>query len=125
MSEQFEQLEILYKQILFISKEVKKYIDKSDFDEVLSKENYKSTLMSRVLLAQKTVSLNNEEKEIIENLKSQILSSEENNIKVMEKLRDNTMIELKLANNQSKITNKYITQSDEPQEGTICDYTSD
>jgi len=35
------------------------------------------------------------------------------------------MIELKLANNQSKITNKYITQSDEPQEGTICDYTSD
>ena len=125
MSEQFEQLEILYKQILFISKEVKKYIDKSDFDEVLSKENYKSTLMSRVFLAQKTVSLNNEEKEIIENLKSQILSSEENNIKVMEKLRDNTMIELKLANNQSKITNKYITQSDEPQEGTICDYTSD
>ena len=124
MSKQFEQIEILYKQILYISKEIKKYIDKADYDEVLYQENQKSQLMSKVLLVQKTFSLTDSESEIINGLKSQILKNEENNINLLKNLRDNAMIELKLANNQAKFANKY-EQIDEQQEGTICDYTSD
>ena len=124
MSKQFEQIEILYKQILHISKEIKKYIDKADYDEVLYQENQKSQLMSKVLLVQKTFSLTDSESEIINDLKSQILKNEENNINLLKNLRDNAMIELKLANNQAKFANKY-EHIDEQQEGTICDYTSD
>jgi len=124
MSKQFEQLELLYKQILYISKEIKKYIDKTDYDEVLSQANQKSQLVLRANLAKKTIELTAEEENVIENLRKQILENEEINIKLMSKLRDSTIVELKALNNQTKLTNKY-EQNEEPQEGTICDYTSD
>jgi len=124
MSKQFEQLEILYRQILVISKEIKELISKSDYDGVLSQEEYKTQLISRVTLAQKTVTLSEEENEIIKNMRAEIAKSEEENLNLMKRLRDSTLIELKALNNQSKITNKYMPPS-EPQEGSICDYTSD
>ena len=124
MSKQFEQLELLYKQIYTISQEIKKLIDKSDYDGVLLQEEYKTQLISRAVLANKTVSLSEQENEIIKKMRAQIAESESNNLTRMERLRDNTLIELKAANNQAKISNKYV-QTDNPQEGTICDYTSD
>ena len=124
MSKQFEQLEILYRQILVISKEIKELISKSDYDGILSQEEYKTQLISRVTLAQKTVTLSEEENEIIKNMRAEIAKSEEENLNLMKRLRDSTLIELKALNNQSKITNKYMPPS-EPQEGSICDYTSD
>lgn len=125
MSKQFEQLEFLHKQILLISQKIRNYIEKENYDEVLSQENYKSQLNLRVELAQKTIDLTEEETNIIKQLRSQIAESEKTNLDMMTELRDKIVVELKALNSQSKISNKYAQKPEEPQEGTICDYTSD
>lgn len=123
MSKQFEQLELLYKQILTTSNEVKKMIDKEDYESVLMQEKHKTQLVSKVLLVKKTVELSDEEKSVIENLKTQILKQEKENLDRMKILRDKTSLELHKENSKEKILNKY--EQIEYEKGSICDYVSD
>lgn len=123
MSEHFEQLKLLYQQILNVSKKTKQAIDNSDYDETLSCVNYKSQLVSKLMLVKKTVSLTEVESSIIDEIKKEILDLEKENLNVVIDLRDKTMQELKSLNSQNKIANKY--NQIETVEGTICDYTSD
>lgn len=123
MSKQFEQLELLYKQILTTSNEVKKMIDKEDYESVLMQEKHKTQLVSKVALVKKTVELSDEEKSAIENLKTQILKQEKENLDRMKILRDKTSLELHKENSKEKILNKY--EQIEYEKGSICDYVSD
>lgn len=123
MSKQFEQLELLYKQILTTSNEVKKMIDKEDYESVLMQEKHKTQLVSKVSLVKKTVELSDEEKSAIENLKTQILKQEKENLDRMQILRDKTSLELHKENSKEKILNKY--EQIEYEKGSICDYVSD
>lgn len=123
MSKQFEQLELLYKQILTTSNEVKKMIDKEDYESVLMQEKHKTQLVSKVSLVKKTVELSDEEKSAIENLKTQILKQEKENLDRMKILRDKTSLELHKENSKEKILNKY--EQIEYEKGSICDYVSD
>lgn len=123
MSKQFEQLELLYKQILTTSNEVKKMIDNEDYESVLMQEKHKTQLVSKVSLVKKTVELSGEEKSAIENLKTQILKQEKENLDRMKILRDKTSLELHKENSKEKILNKY--EQIEYEKGSICDYVSD
>ncbi len=123
MSNQFEQLKLLYQQILNVVQRTKRAIDNSDYDEALSCENYKSQLVSKLMLIKKTVSLTDDEAAIIGEIKKEILDFEKENLNIIIDLRDKTMHELKSLNSQNKIANKY--NQIETVEGTICDYTSD
>lgn len=123
MSKQFEQLELLYKQILTTSNEVKKMIDNEDYESVLMQEKHKTQLISKVSLVKKTVELSDEEKSAIENLKTQILKQEKENLDRMKILRDKTSLELHKENSKEKILNKY--EQIEYEKGSICDYVSD
>ena len=66
MSKQFEQLEILYKQILATSLEIKSLIDREMYDEAVFKEAHKSQLISKVAFLKKQLVFSESEKEIIE-----------------------------------------------------------
>ncbi len=123
MSKQFEQFELLYKQILTTSNEVKKMIDAEDYESVLIHEKHKTQLVSKVSLVKKTVELTEEEKSVIEDLKTQILKQEKENLDRMKILRDKTSAELQKENSKEKILNKY--EQVEVEKGTICDYISD
>ena len=123
MSKQFEQFELLYKQIFTTSNEVKKMIDAEDYESVLLLEKHKTQLVSKVLLVKKTVELTEEENSVIEDLKTQILKQEKENLDKMKILRDKISVELQKENSKEKIINKY--EQIEYEKGTICDYTSD
>lgn len=123
MSKQFEQFELLYKQIFTTSNEVKKMIDAEDYESVLMLEKHKTQLVSKVLLVKKTVELTEEENSVIEDLKTQILQQEKENLDKMKILRDKISVELQKENSKEKIINKY--EQVEYEKGTICDYTSD
>ncbi len=123
MSKQFEQFELLYKQIFTTSNEVKKMIDAEDYESVLMLEKHKTQLVSKVLLVKKTVELTEEENSVIEDLKTQILKQEKENLDKMKILRDKISVELQKENSKEKIINKY--EQIEYEKGTICDYTSD
>ncbi|MBR1942532.1 flagellar protein FliT [bacterium] len=123
MSKQFEQLEILYKQVLNLSKEIKLLIFNEKYDDVVAQEAYKSQIVSKITLVKKTVKLSDEEKNAINELKKEILFQEKENLNHLKELREKTLTELKNISNKSKVSNKY--EQIEPTEGTICDYTSD
>lgn len=123
MSKQFEQLKLLYTQIFNTSQKIKNLIDKEDFEQIESLENYKSQLVQKVTAVKKTVALSEEENGNIQDLKSEILKSEKENLERIKSMRDKTLTELKKINSQSRISNKY--NNNEAVEGSICDYTSD
>lgn len=123
MSKQFEQFELLYKQVLATSKEIKTLIDEQNYDEILSREGHKGQLVSKISLVEKTLDLSEEQKVSIEELRTQILAQDKENIERMQTLRDETLVELKKENEKEKFSNKYGQQDYEI--GTICDYTSD
>jgi len=123
MSKQFEQLEILYKQVLNLSKEIKLLIFNEKYDDVVAQEAYKSQIVSKITLVKKTVKLSDEEKNLINELKKEILFQEKENLNHLKELREKTLTELKNISSKSKVSNKY--EQIEPTEGTICDYTSD
>ena len=54
MSKQFEQLLVLYNQILATSTEVKNLILKEDYNEAISREAHKSQLVEKVTFLKKT-----------------------------------------------------------------------
>lgn len=123
MSKQFEQFELLYKQVLATSKEIKTLIDEQNYDEILSREGHKGQLVSKISLVEKTLDLSEEQKVSIEDLRAQILAQDKENIERMQTLRDETFMELKKENEKEKFANKYEQKDYET--GTICDYTSD
>lgn len=123
MSKQFEQFEMLYKQLFEVSSEVKTLIEEQNYDEVFFKEKYKNQLIEKISIIKNTLNLSDEENDIIENLKSQILILDKENLDKMQSLRDETLIALKHEQEKTKISNKY--EQVEYEKGSICDYTSD
>lgn len=123
MSKQFEQFEMLYKQLFEVSSEVKTLIEEQNYDEVFFKEKYKNQLIEKISIIRNNLNLSDEEKDIIENLKSQILILDKENLDKMQSLRDETLIALKREQEKTKISNKY--EQVEYEKGSICDYTSD
>lgn len=120
---QFEQFELLYKQIFAVSSEVKALIDEQNYDEILSKEAYKSQLISKISVIENSISLSNEEIGIIENYKKKICLQEKENLDRIQYLRDETLSELNNQIGKEKVFDKY--EPVEFETGSICDYTSD
>lgn len=123
MLKQFEQFEMLYKQLFEVSSEVKTLIEEQNYDEVFFKEKYKNQLIEKISIIKNTLELSDEEKDIIEKLKSKILLSDKENLDKIQSLRDETSIALRQEQEKTKITNKY--EQIEYEKGSICDYTSD
>lgn len=123
MSKQFEQLEILYKQILATSLEIKSLIDREMYDEAVFKEAHKSQLISKVAFLKKQLVFSESEKEIIEKYREEIKTQENENMEKLESLRSDVLIKLKASQAKEKVNNVY--DQIEPESGTIVDYTSD
>ena len=123
MSKQFEQLEILYKQILATSLEIKSLIDREMYDEAVFKEAHKSQLISKVAFLKKQLLFSESEKEIIEKYREEIKTQENENMEKLESLRSDVLIKLKASQAKEKVNNVY--DQIEPESGTIVDYTSD
>ena len=122
-NKQFEQLELLYKQILATSLEIKVFIDKERFDDAVIKENHKSSLISKVAFLRKQLKFDETELSIIEQIKNKILKQEKENLERLQALRDDVLVKLKTIHAKEKLVNKYEQQIQDS--GSICDYTSD
>lgn len=121
MAKQFEQLKILYKQILATSVEIKNLIEREDYDEALSRETHKSQLISKVNFVKNTFDLTDFEQSTLRKIVEDIQKQEMENLEILKSLKDDTATKLKALNAKSKITNKYSGDI-EPQEGSILDF---
>lgn len=122
MAKQFDQLKILYKQILAISVEIKKLIDKENYDEILSKETHKTQLINKVNIVRKSFVFTDFEQSTLKKIIGDIQKQEMENLSRIKDLKVDTALKLKTLNAKSKITNKYSGDT-EPQEGSILDFS--
>ena len=122
MTKQFEQLKILYKQILATSIEIKNLIEKKNFDEALSREAHKTQLINKVNVVRKSFELTDFEQSTIRKIVEKFQQQELENLEILKHLKDDTALELKTLNAKTKITNKYSNDI-EAQEGSILDFS--
>lgn len=123
MSKQFEQLLILYNQILTTSTEVKNLVLKENYDEAISREGHKSQLVSKAVFLKKQLHFSDEENDAIKSINEQILAQEAEVLENLKNLKEDVLLKLKTVQKQSKLSNVYDNEI--PTEGSICDYTSD
>ena len=121
MTKQFEQLKMLYKLILATTVKVKKFIEKENYDEALSRETHKAQLISKINIVKNSFDLTDFEQSTLRKIVEDIQKQEMENISTVKDLKDDTALKLKALKAKSKITNKYSGDT-EPQEGSILDF---
>ncbi len=122
MSEQFEQIKLLYNQLLNSVMEVKNYISKEEFEYAISKESYISTLIQKINFLKKTIKLQDSEQITLKEISSQIEKIENENIIKLENSKQLIFQQIKNLNNRDKLSAKYTIESDQ-NGGSICDYS--
>ena len=121
MTKQFDQLKMLYKQVLATSIEVKNFIEKENYDEALSRETHKAQLISKINIVKNSFDLTDFEQSTLRKIVEDIQKQEMENISTVKDLKDDIALKLKALKAKSKITNKYSGDT-EPQEGSILDF---
>ena len=122
MSVQFEQIKLLYNQLLNSVTEVKAYINREEFDDAISKENYIATLVQKINFLKKTVNLQDEELNILKEISDKITEIQNDNIQHIENSKQLITQQIKNLNNKDKLSAKYTIDS-EQNSGSICDYS--
>lgn len=122
MTKQFDQLKMLYKQVLATSVEVKKFIEKENYDEALSRETHKAQLIGKINIVKNSFDLTDFEQSTLRKIVEDIQKQEMENLENLKELKEDTALKLKAMNAKSKITNKYSGDT-EPQEGSILDFS--
>lgn len=123
MSKQFEQIKVLYNQIINTSVEFRNLINRGDVDEAILRDMHRSQLVEKAAFQKKMVNFTEDEKKILNNLNEQIELLNHENVKLLENIKAGILDELKLTMAKTKIENKY--EQSIPESGSICDYTSD
>lgn len=122
MTKQFEHLKILYKQILATSTEIKKLIERENYDEALSRETHKSQLIDKVNIVKNSFNLTDFEKSTLQKIVEDIQKQEQENLEKLQTLKSDVVLKLKNLNTKNKIANKY-SGNIEPEEGSILDFS--
>lgn len=123
MSKQFEQIKVLYNQIINTSVEFRNLINRGDVDEAILRDMHRSQLVEKAAFQKKMVNFTEDEKKILNSLNEQIELLNHENVKLLENIKAGILDELKLTMAKTKIENKY--EQSIPESGSICDYTSD
>lgn len=122
MTKQFDHLKILYKQILAISVEIKKLIERDNYDEALSREAHKTQLIEKVNFVKNSFKMTDFESSTLKKIIEDIQKQENENLAKLQELKADVALKLKSLNVKNKIANKYAGNI-EPQEGSILDFS--
>lgn len=122
MTKQFDHLKILYKQILATSVEIKKLIERNNYDEALSREAHKTQLIEKVNFVKNSFKMTDFESSTLKKIIEDIQKQENENLAKLKELKADVALKLKSLNAKNKIANKYAGNI-EPQEGSILDFS--
>ena len=117
---QFEQLKGIYKQFFNLADEIKSMIDKEEYNEAISKLQYKDTLIAKFALTKKTVTLNEEEKQEMIEIEAKLKEIEANNLEFLKSMHSEVAAKLKKTNKTLKM-NKAYSKKDSQQKGSMLD----
>ncbi|MGN1153401.1 MAG: hypothetical protein ACI4S3_05175 [Candidatus Gastranaerophilaceae bacterium] len=120
MKKQFEQLKMLYNQVLATSKEIKKLIENNSYEEALSREMHKAKLIKSIDIVKKTLNFTVEEKKTLSVIIEEIKKQELENLNKLQENKEETSAQIQYISAQQKILAKYVSM-EQNSEGSIID----
>lgn len=118
----FEQLKSLLNQFLNLADEVKLMLESEEYNEVISKLQYKDSLIAQLAIIKKNIKLDQEEENQIKIIESELQIKEKENIDLLEASSAQVAAELKKTNKNLKINSAYISRRDS-QQGSMVDFS--
>lgn len=119
---QFQNLELLYNQLLNLADEIKMMVDKEQYEEAVEKMQYKDKLIKKLINTKKTVVFSPEDQEKLELIEKRLQEKEQNNIKLADKIFQEMGENLNKTKNKVKISSAYSVQN-ETSRGVFVDTT--
>jgi len=116
---EFKQLKSIYNQLFNVADEIKSMMDKEEFNEAITKLQYKDILIEKFALTKKNITLTDEEKEEIVEIEAKLKKIEFRNIEFLKGLHSDVARELKKTNNSLKINRAYSKKGS--QQGSMLD----
>jgi len=117
---QFEQLELLYNQFSNLSDEIKKLIEKEEYNVAFDKLKYKDKLLKKLVNAKRTVNCNEDERKILQLIETKLKEKDQENIKFLIVLKEKVREELKITTKKVKVNTAYEKNS-EKKTGVLFD----
>lgn len=109
---QFQNLELLYNQLLNLADEIKMMVDKEQYDEAVEKMQYKDKLIKKLINTKKTVVFSPEDQEKLELIEKKLQEKEQNNIELANKIFKEMGENLNKTKSKVKISSAYSVQNE-------------
>lgn len=119
---QFQNLEILYNQLINLADEIKMMVDKEQYEEAVEKMQYKDKLIKKLINTKKTVVFSLEDQEKLELIEKKLQEKEQNNIDLANKIFEEMGQNLNKTKKKVKISSAYSVQN-ETARGMFVDIT--
>lgn len=119
---EFSHIELLINQYLNLANEIDSLIEKEEYMAAVDKLEYKDEVIKKLFLAQKTVKFTDEQWQKLQSIEKKIQEKEQETIRILEKLKNETGEELQKTNKKVKITSAYDIHTEQNQ-GTMINYS--
>lgn len=116
----FEQLESLYKQFFNLADEIESLVEDEEYNEALSRLQYKDSLIKKLALIKKTVEVDNPQLEKMLEMEKNLIKREKENIETLKSLKDNILSQMHKTKHNINVNNAYKTSTDN--QGAILDF---
>ena len=104
---QFENIELIYRQYINLTKEINIMIQNEDYQKATEKLKDKDKLTKRLSVAKKTTKLTNEENQKLKEIEEKLIENNKRNIIYLKKLKQEVAEKLKKTKKQVKISSAY------------------
>lgn len=109
---QYEQLKLYSNRLINISDEIRRFLEKGNYDEAITKSELKDRVFSEYSLIRNYIKLSEEQLEEVKAWEEKYAESEKHNIEFLQNSMKDVATELKAIREQDKIFAKYLAEID-------------
>ena len=121
MEKQFQQLMMYYNQLKEMAIQVSRMLEKESYNDALTMLNHRKRVVKELGLILKYLKMTDKQKEIVENIKKEILEIEAANIQRLQTDMEDVKYELDVVSSKVRFRNKYNPYEAEQASGNVID----
>ncbi len=121
MEKQFQQLMMYYNQLKEMAIQVSRMLENESYNDALTMLNHRKRVIKELGLILKYLKMTDKQKEIVENIKKEILEIEAANIQRLQTDMEDVKYELDVVSSKVRFRNKYNPYEAEQASGNVID----
>ncbi len=121
MEKQFQQLMMYYNQLKEMAIQVSRMLENESYNDALTMLNHRKRVVKELGLILKYLKMTDKQKEIVENIKKEILEIEAANIQRLQTDMEDVKYELDVVSSKVRFRNKYNPYEAEQASGNVID----